>query len=141
MGLGLKYYMCNDNALPVTKTAEPAGVLVVEDSFDLRFTLAEWLRNQKYTVYEAATADEAKVLLDSPFTIDVVITDVEMPGTINGLGLVEHIRQIDPHMNVIVVSGNDKYLDLKRKGIPFFRKPYDLRQISSHIEQTLKNRM
>ncbi len=116
-------------------------ILVVEDNFALRFTLAEWLRTQHYTVCEAVNADEAKIILASPITIDLVITDVEMPGTINGIGLVEHIQEAIPHLEVVVVSGNDAaYQKLRDQEIVFFKKPYDLHQISRHIEKTIKDR-
>jgi DNA-binding NtrC family response regulator len=133
--------MCNDNALSAQDPRGSLCVLVVEDSFDLRFTLAEWLRNHKYTVYEAANAEEAKVLLASAFVIDLVITDIEMPGPMNGLALVDHIQARNPQQNIIVVSGNDKYMELKERGLAFFRKPYDLREISSYIETNFKNKM
>ena len=131
--------MCNDNAVPLALPRKAISILVVEDSFALRFTLAEWLRSQNYTVCEAASADEAKTLLESPFIIDLVITDVEMPGSMDGLGLFDYIKQKSPHLEVVVVSGNDKYKGLKDQGVTFFRKPYDLRLISSHVENIIKN--
>jgi DNA-binding NtrC family response regulator len=133
--------MCNDNALPAHSLRGPASILIVEDSFDLRFTLAEWLRHQKYIVLEAATADEAKTLLASPFSIDLVITDIEMPGSMNGLDLVAHIKKTNALQNIIVVSGGDKDAGLKEQGVAFFKKPYDLRAISSCIEKFLKDRL
>ena len=132
--------MCNDNALATERKQGPVCILVVEDSFDLRFTLSEWLRNQKYIVYEATSADEAKTLLSSSFSIDMVITDIEMPGSINGLGLVDYIKESNPCLNIAVVSGNDKHsAQLRNRDIPFFKKPYDLRQVSALIERLFKN--
>ncbi len=132
--------MCNDNALATERKQGPVSILVVEDSFDLRFTLSEWLRNQKYIVYEATSADEAKTLLSSSFSIDMVITDIEMPGSINGLGLVDYIKESKPCLNIAVVSGNDKHsAQLRNRDIPFFKKPYDLRQVSALIERLFKN--
>ena len=60
--------------------AEPrfASVLVVEDNFVLRYSLARWLRHVNYNVSEAASSDEAVVLLSSPLVFDLVITDAQM---------------------------------------------------------------
>lgn len=112
-------------------------ILVVEDNVALRFTLAEWLRLLNYIVYEAATADEASTLLASQMTIDFVITDIEMPGKLNGLGLVDHIQKTMPNLPVIVVSAHDFRHEIKEKGVVFFRKPYDLKVISAKIVSML----
>ena len=69
-------------------------VLVVEDNVALRYTLAEWLRMHDYMVLEAATADEALEVLKSSLTVDVVVTDVHMPGSMDGLTLANYIRRV-----------------------------------------------
>ena len=69
-----------------------ATVLVVEDDVILRYTLAEWLRFEGYEVLEAMSADEAVVIFASILSIDLVVTDIEMPGSMNGLDLAEQIK-------------------------------------------------
>ena len=56
-----------------------ARVLVVEDHVIFRDALAHWLREKGHEVLEAATADEALAVLKSIVTVDIVVTDVEMP--------------------------------------------------------------
>ena len=62
-----------------------ARVLVVEDNVILRYTLAYGLREQGHEILEAATADEALAILKSIVTVEIVVTDVEMPGSVSGL--------------------------------------------------------
>jgi len=131
--------MSNDNAAVAPETqALPKCILVVEDNVALRFTLSEWLRICGYTVYEAATADEAVTVLGSPIAVDFVVTDVDMPGSMNGLGLVEYIKHKVAGVDVAVVSGNYPKQQITPDEIVFFKKPYDLQAISSHIAKTLK---
>lgn len=111
--------------------AQVKSILIVEDDVSLRFALAEWFRLSGYTVYEAATADEAALLLASSVLIHFVITDIDMPGTLNGLDLVEHIGAAFPHIYVIVVSGQVR--KIANSTVTFFGKPYDLQAISSFI--------
>jgi DNA-binding NtrC family response regulator len=130
--------MSNDVALSAETHKRPKHILVVEDNVALRFTLSEWLRTKDYTVYEAATADEAKTLLASSIIVDLVITDVQMPGTMDGLALVDHIRQVAASLNVIVVSGNDDTRKIDEKGVNFFKKPYDLDAVALHVAKLLR---
>ncbi|MES2728689.1 MAG: response regulator [Pseudomonadota bacterium] len=109
-------------------------ILVVEDDVSLRFTLAEWLRHLHYVVYETANADEAKIILASPLPVDLVVTDVDMPGSMSGLDLVDNMRHAAPGIPAIVVSGNSVAHQItKAKGIPFFQKPYSFDKIATAI--------
>ncbi len=123
------------NPLPSTEK-QRRHVLVVEDNVALRYTLAEWLRMQEYMVVEAATADEAIEVLKSSITIDVVVTDVHMPGSMDGLTLANHIRQTFPAAKIIIVSGEADKPKIDKDAV-FFRKPYDLAQIAEHIAKML----
>jgi DNA-binding NtrC family response regulator len=130
--------MSNDIVVAPDIEGLPKSILVVEDNIALRFTLAEWLRICGYTVYEAATADEAVTVLQSPITINIVVTDVDMPGSMNGLGLVDHIKSAVSGVEVIVVSGDASGHQVKEKEVVFFKKPYDLQAVSSCIEEILQ---
>ena len=108
-----------------------ARVLVVEDDVILRYALAHWLR-EGHEVLEAATADEALAILASIVTVDIVVTDVQMPGSMNGLDLTTYIRESFPSLPVIVVSGNPIPKDYTGASA-FFQKPYDFGRIAAHI--------
>lgn len=108
----------------------------------MRYTLAFALRHSGYEVLEAASADEACILLASSFHIDLVITDIRMPGNMNGHDLVVYIRKTFPALPVIVSSGTEargEYVALGVSG--FFRKPYDLKALTAHIAKLLPEAM
>jgi CheY-like chemotaxis protein len=111
-------------------------VLVVEDNVFLRYTLAHWLRMTGHEVTEAATADEARAVLQSIIAIDIVVTDVEMPGSMSGLDLTAYLRETYPSLPVIVVSGKSIPQDFNAASA-FFQKPYDLGRITARIEALL----
>ena len=69
-------------------------VLIVEDEVLIRLVISEYLRDCGYRVIEAANADEALVVLkQEELVIDIVLSDVEMPGSMDGFGLARWIRE------------------------------------------------
>ena len=112
-----------------------ARILVVEDNIILRYTLAGWLRAEGHEVLEAASADEATAILNSvPLFPDLVITDIEMPGSMNGLDLAERIKNSFPALPVIVVSGTASVDRLRTSAVTaFFPKPYDVAKLSAYL--------
>lgn len=103
-------------------------VLVVEDEIFIRLATADLLRDSGYRVLEAASAAEALELLDATAAINLVITDVRMPGARDGLALAREVRQRWPGLPVVIASG---HLDEDRDGLAdrFLRKPYTDTQI------------
>jgi len=80
-------------------------VLVVEDEVLLRLTIAAYLRDCGYKVIEAADADEAVLVLQQPeLDIDVLFTDIEMPGAMDGFGLAQWTRANRPGLDVILAG-------------------------------------
>lgn len=119
-----------------------ACILVVEDEVMLRYSLAVGLRRDGHDVLEASSADEAQTTLSSFLTIDLVVTDVRMPGSINGLELTRSIRAAKPQIPVIVVSGTALDKDAKSAGAAaFFRKPYDISQIALCVADRIAQRI
>ena len=99
------------------------AILIVEDAIATRAALGELLRMAGYVVCEAADADQARVLLESRMEIDVLITDVEMPGSMDGIGLARWVRRNRPALRVLVLSGLDVASQLAGEGIACFKKP------------------
>lgn len=99
-------------------------VLVVDDEPLIRFATVEALEDAGFEVLEAGNADEALVLLQNN-DVDAVFTDVNMPGTTDGLGLMAQIRERAPQTRVIVTSGHVRLgaFDLS-SGVSFIPKPY-----------------
>lgn len=100
-------------------------VLLVEDEFLVRQTLVDILREAEFWVVEAQDADEAFELLRSRADVAAVLTDVNMPGSMNGFEFAHLIRQGWPKLGVLVISGQP---DPGPGGLPshttFLRKPF-----------------
>jgi len=99
------------------------SILVVEDESRLRFDIVDFLDRAGYRTLEAANADEALVLLKTN-QIDTLYTDIDMPGSMDGLGLVARVRSQWPATRVIVTSGLVKLShDDVEAGVTFVSKP------------------
>ena len=116
----------------------PETVLVVEDEVLIRMVISEYLRHCGYKVIEAADADEAiAVLQQSDLTIDVVLSDVAMPGSMDGFGLAQWIRQHRQGLDVILVGtparAAQAAADLCESG-PTLAKPYEPQLVVDRIQ-------
>lgn len=112
-------------------------VLVVEDEILVRLLITEELRLAGFTVVEAANADEALTILQSAAPIDLVMTDVRMPGSMDGLGLAEVVRSIRPELKIIVASGHLPTLPASNTVDAFFGKPYDPARVVQRVKELL----
>lgn len=100
-------------------------VLVVEDSAIIRMGSVDMLRSVGYLALEAGNADEALGILQSRDDVDLVFTDVEMKGPMDGLMLCNHVHQHWPLVRLVVISGNKiRAKNNLPDGILFFDKPY-----------------
>lgn len=106
-------------------TSSPAVVLIVEDEPFVRLEAIETLTAAGFTVIDAANADEAIKILEARRDIRVVVTDVQMPGSMDGLKLAATIRDRWPPIALIVTSGQTpvRLEDLPERG-RFLPKPY-----------------
>jgi len=103
----------------------PVTVLVVEDEALIRMDASDALQDAGFSTIEAANADEALDILGDRLDIDIVFTDVNMPGSIDGLGLMRRIANDRPEICMIVVSGMERpTLSSLAPRTRFFGKPY-----------------
>jgi DNA-binding NtrC family response regulator len=116
-------------------------ILVVEDEFLIRAMLSDYLQEFGFKILEGSTADEAIAIIENiDVQIDLVLTDVRMPGSMDGFGLAQWVRANRPNMHVILTSGDAKKADAAKKlceNAFLFEKPYDLEAVVSHIHKTL----
>jgi two-component system, response regulator PdtaR len=84
---------------------ECATVLVVEDDFLVRIVAAEVLHERGLRVLQANNGPDALQLLEASPHVDVVFTDVNMPGEFDGLGLARRVRDGWPHIAIVIASG------------------------------------
>jgi CheY-like chemotaxis protein len=127
-----------DPSNPPVEVVVPQTILVVEDEVLIRLFLADALRNAGFEVVEAATADEALQLLKSSQHIDLVATDIRMPGSMDGLGLASRLRSEWPKLKIVVLSGH--LVQLPSAGIAdaLIGKPYLVEAVITQIRQLLQ---
>jgi len=120
--------MANEQALPEV-AAPRATVLLVEDEVLIRMAAGEHLRDAGFLVIEAANADEALEVAASAVCIDVLLTDVRMPGSRDGLALAGELKMRYPALTIFVTSGHVEAGVGASVSHRFLRKPYDLDQL------------
>lgn len=81
-------------------------ILLVEDEILIRLVMSDGLRDEGYQVIEAANADEAQAILATDVPIHLIMTDINMPGSMNGLELAASVRAADPTLPLLVVSSH-----------------------------------
>lgn len=113
-------------------------VLVVEDEVLIRMDIADRLSDEGYEVLEAGTADDAIVLLEARPDIRILFTDIDMPGSMDGLKLAAAVRNRWPPVEIVVTSGHRavELTDLPARGV-FFSKPYDHGRITNSFRALL----
>jgi CheY-like chemotaxis protein len=111
-------------------------VLVVEDEFLIRQYAVEMIDEAGFDAIEAANADEAIEILESRSDIRIVFTDIQMPGSIDGLKLAHAVRDRWPPIKLIVTSGQRTVPEsaLPRGG-RFFSKPYQPSEIARALHE------
>lgn len=119
----------------------PTTVLVVEDEVLIRWVIADHLRDCGFRVIEAGSGDEAiDVLRRTALTIDVVFSDVQMPGAVNGFALALWVRQERPGIKVVLTSGVVKATEAAQamcSEVPMLSKPYSPRELEQRIGRLL----
>jgi CheY-like chemotaxis protein len=111
-------------------------VSVVEDEFFSRLHAINLVEAAGYKAIEASNADEAIAILESRKDIHIVFTDIDMPGSMDGLKLARAVRDRWPPIELILTSG---HFDVPEDKIPerglFFSKPYGDREIVSTLQK------
>jgi CheY-like chemotaxis protein len=88
--------------------AKRAVILIVEDELLIRMNAVEMIEEAGFEVVEAANSDEAVAILESRFDITVVFTDMQMPGSMDGLKLAAAVRDRWPRIKIVTTSGHVK---------------------------------
>ncbi|AEG07671.1 response regulator [Sinorhizobium meliloti] len=113
-------------------------ILVVEDSALIRMGAVDLVLHAGYEALEACDADAAIRILEARNDIDLVFTDVQMPGTMDGIKLSHYIRDRWPPVKLIVASGATILEEsLLPSGGQFFSKPYDYHTITDAMARLL----
>ncbi len=116
-------------------------VLLVDDEALVRMTTADLLTDAGFDVEEAGSADEALKLVDEAHPVDLLVTDVEMPGRCNGCSLAWRIRALSPKVGVLVISGVGRPApDELPEGTYFLAKPVVPEQLLDTVRDALAAR-
>ena len=119
-------------------------VLVVEDEVLIRLSISQYLRDCGYRVIEAANADEAILVLQDGMRVDVVLTDVQMAGTMDGFGLSQWVRSNRPGLEVILAGSVNRAVsaaaDLCEENNGVIAKPYDPQVVLDRIRRLLASK-
>lgn len=110
------------------------NVLVVDDEVFVRLTAVDVIEEAGHITYEAGDADEAIGLLEEHPEIDVVFTDIKMPGSMDGLGLASLLHRQWPDVKVILTSGHLSIGDLE-PGASFLPKPYRAHALTERLAE------
>jgi CheY-like chemotaxis protein len=118
----------------------PIVVLVVEDEMLLRMRAVDMVEDAGFTPVEAVDADEAVAILEGRSDIVLLFTDIQMPGSMDGLKLAHAVRERWPPIKIILVSGQLKQANID---IPadsrFFGKPLEPKQMIAEMQNIIGN--
>ena len=109
-------------------------VLLVEDEPLILFSLADHMREEGFEVVEACDASQALEALAIHSDLAAVVTDVHMPGPIDGLELTRIVNRLVPTLPVIVASGRATKVDVT-PGVIFVSKPYRLDNLTRMLNE------
>src|SRR5215210_5622540 len=116
----------------------PPVVLVVEDEMVLRMRAVDIVEDAGFVPIEAVSADEAIQILESRDDISLLFTDIQMPGSMDGLKLTHAVHTRWPHIKIILVSGQIDVTDAdKPTDSKFFPKPLDIERMVSELQEMI----
>jgi CheY-like chemotaxis protein len=113
------------------------SILLVEDEALISMLVSDWLNELGFEVREAQTADEALDYIAAGGAVDVLFTDINLPGSMTGAELAQKARALKPDLPVVYASGRYRGGDLDGL-VPrsaFVPKPYDQRKLMHVLEQ------
>jgi CheY-like chemotaxis protein len=123
------------NGAAVSHGERLPSVLIVEDDFLVQAVAVAHLEEKGFSIVEAKTADEAMVILRDDRSIAVVFSDVQMPGSMDGIALAQWLANTCPTVKVLLTSGrmvSDKTTEWR-----FLAKPYQLKELEQELRSLL----
>jgi DNA-binding response OmpR family regulator len=120
-------------------TMAPQKILLVEDEDLIRLLLTEALTDEGFLIISAATGEEAVVLISNGEDFDVLFTDIQLPGTVDGLDIARFAREKYPSVPVVFTTGQPDRMSGWHIGANdiFIPKPYRPAEISRAVRQVL----
>jgi signal transduction histidine kinase/CheY-like chemotaxis protein len=125
------------HAAPRGRVGSPRHVLLVDDNSDVRAVIRRQLHDMGHIVIEAAAGDKALAAIDKNPQISALVSDIVMPGAINGRRLADLAKQRRPELRVVLVTGYADGLDVKAaqgRSFTVLRKPCTKDELAAAIE-------
>ena len=130
-----------EGVAPIPQAEAGVAVLLVEDEPAVRMVMADVLRDNGYTVMEADTGYHALNQIRSPARIDLLLSDVGLPGGMNGRQLADAAREHRPHLKVLFVTGYDEQAalgsGLMAQGMAILTKPFNISSFSAKVQDLM----
>src|SRR5437868_10142035 len=121
----------------IDPAVQPA-VLVVEDEMMLRMRAVDIVEDAGFSPIEAVSADDALAILEARSDIELLFTDIQMPGSMDGLKLAYAVRERWPSIKIILVSGQLTLSDAdKPADSRFFGKPLDVKHMIAVMQDMM----
>jgi two-component sensor histidine kinase/DNA-binding NarL/FixJ family response regulator len=118
-----------------SSTGSPTNVLVVEDEMVLRMRAVDIVEDAGFTAVEAINADEAISILEARSDISLLFTDIQMPGSMDGLKLAHAVHDRWPEIKIILVSGQVNPSEAERPANSrFFGKPLGVAEMAAQLK-------
>jgi two-component system NtrC family sensor kinase len=147
-GTTITLYLPRTRELPARPVPPPEAhvrreraetVLLVEDNAEVAEVGAAYLEQLGYKFRKVTSAEEALALLESDAPIDLVFSDILMPGPMNGLDLARAVRDRFPHMPVLLCTGySSSAQDAVRQGFAVLQKPYGLAALEQGLRAAVR---
>src|ERR1700682_800434 len=116
-------------------SSEVPNVLIVEDEMLLRMRAVDIVENAGFRPLEAVNADEAIAILESRSDISLLFTDIQMPGSMDGMKLAHAVHDRWPSIKIILVSGQVQPTESERPADSrFFGKPLSVQQMIGELQ-------
>jgi PAS domain S-box-containing protein len=146
-GTAITIYLPRRHAAPAEATQAPptqpivpgqGTILVVEDNAEVADVTASLVEQLGYRTIRAENATEALNMLQRGDNIDLVLSDVVMPGGMNGTALAQEIGNHYPHISVLLTSGYSDVVQAAQSQFPILRKPFQLPALEKSIREALE---
>lgn len=115
-------------------------LLIVDDEGMICESLADYFGDEGFKVLQASSADQALlVLANTP--VELLVSDIKMPGKIDGMELARRILSARPDFPVVLMSGGTAREDVQASfgnGVAFFAKPFDFRKLGHYVRTRLQ---
>jgi CheY-like chemotaxis protein len=115
-------------------------ILLVDDERDILELGLSTLREAGYTVQSAISGDIALILIEQGLHFDLLITDIVMPGQLDGFGLAQKVKEFVPRAGIVYATGYARAINMRAQGVPegqLLLKPWRLDELLAVVDSAI----